>query len=107
LQRIVRTLECVQMYRTRSLLERQAHAMTFEAMLADLPCHCDVGCKRSSQGIKTAWRGDKLHLDVADSMIPVSAIVTAAQSSASMLASRMSLACAESTCAVRPKSPRI
>jgi len=62
----------------RSLLERQAHAMTLEAMLADLPCHCDLGCKRSSQGIKTAWRGYKLHLDVADGMIPVSAIVTAA-----------------------------
>jgi len=62
----------------QSRLERQAHGMTLDAMLADLPCHCDVGCKRSSQGIKTAWRGYKLHLDVADGMIPISAIVTSA-----------------------------
>jgi len=59
-------------------LERQAQGMPLGAMLADLPCGCDVGCKRNSQGFTTSWRGYKLHLDVADGMIPVSAIVTSA-----------------------------
>jgi len=59
-------------------LERQAQGMRLDAMLADLPCHCDVGCKRNSQGFMIAWRGYKLHMDVADGMIPVSAIVTSA-----------------------------
>jgi len=62
----------------KSLLERQAHGMSLDAMLAELPCHCDVSAKSSSQGAPMWWRGYKLHLDVADGMIPVSAIVTAA-----------------------------
>lgn len=39
---------------------------------------CDVGTKRNSQGFKTTWIGYKLHLDVADGMIPVSAVLTSA-----------------------------
>jgi len=59
-------------------LQRQVQGMSLQAMLEDLPRNCDKGCKRNSQGFTTAWRGYKLHLDVADGMIPVSAIVTSA-----------------------------
>jgi len=34
----------------RTRIERQTHGMTLPEMLADLPCKCDVGCKRNSQG---------------------------------------------------------
>lgn len=47
-------------------------------MLTDLPTCCDVGTKRNSNGYKTSWIGYKLHLDVGDGMVPISAIVTSA-----------------------------
>lgn len=48
------------------------------ANLADLPTVCDWGCKKNSQCRKECWRGYKLHLDVIDGDIPVSAILTSA-----------------------------
>ena len=59
-------------------IERQALGMSIEAMLADLPQACDVGSKCNSQGFKSSWVGYKLHLDVADGMIPISAVLTSA-----------------------------
>jgi hypothetical protein len=58
-------------------IERQ-QTMTLEEMLADLPRQCAVGCKTNSHGRKETWRGYKLHLDVADGQIPISAVLTAA-----------------------------
>jgi hypothetical protein len=58
-------------------IERQ-QGMTLEEMLAELPRHCAVGIKTNSQGRKETWRGYKLHLDVADGEIPISAVLTAA-----------------------------
>src|SRR5205807_126044 len=58
-------------------IERQ-QKMTLEEMLADLPRDCAVGCKTNSHGRKETWRGYKLHLDVADGQIPISALLTAA-----------------------------
>jgi hypothetical protein len=58
-------------------LERQ-RSMTFPEMLADLPQACDWGGKQNSQGNTQYWRGYKLHLDVADGQIPVSAVLTSA-----------------------------
>ncbi|MBI4024446.1 MAG: transposase, partial [Verrucomicrobia bacterium] len=46
--------------------------------LADLPTGCDHGTKRNSQGFKDSWIGYKLHMDVIDGDIPVSAILTSA-----------------------------
>lgn len=46
--------------------------------LADLPAVCDWGCKKNSQSKTEYWRGYKLHLDVIDGDIPVSAILTSA-----------------------------
>lgn len=59
-------------------LERQSLGMSIKAMLADLPQACDVGSKCNSQGFKSSWIGYKLHLDVADGMIPISAVLTSA-----------------------------
>jgi len=46
--------------------------------LADLPQPCDIGCKKNSKGHTEHWIGYKLHLDVMDGDIPVSAILTSA-----------------------------
>ena len=48
------------------------------ANVAELPCHCDWGCKTNRQGKTAFWRGYKLHLDVGDGDIPLSAVLTAA-----------------------------
>ncbi len=58
-------------------LERQCHQSVAEA-LADLPVHCDVGAKKNSKGHKQAWLGYKLHVDVNDCCLPLSAVLTAA-----------------------------
>ena len=58
-------------------LERQ-RGQTLDEMLADLPAHCDVGVKTNSKGFKESWIGYKLHLDVADGMVPIAAVLTAA-----------------------------
>lgn len=49
-----------------------------EANLSDLPKACDWGCKKNSQSKKESWRGYKLHLDVIDGDIPISAVLTSA-----------------------------
>lgn len=58
-------------------IERQRH-QKLDAMLADLPRHCDIGAKTNSRGHQNYWRGYKLHLDVADGQIPISALLTSA-----------------------------
>lgn len=49
-----------------------------DQMLSELPTQCDVGRKTSSQGHENYWEGYKLHLDIADGQIPVSAVLTSA-----------------------------
>lgn len=46
--------------------------------LADLPTTCDSGCKTNSKGHNQWWRGYKLHWDVIDGDIPISALLTSA-----------------------------
>ena len=58
-------------------LERQ-RTQKLPEMLADLPKQCDIGGKKNSQGNEDYWRGYKLHLDVADGQIPISAVLTSA-----------------------------
>ena len=58
-------------------IQRQRH-QKLERMLAELPKGCDLGAKTNSQGQKQYWRGYKLHLDVADGQIPISAVLTSA-----------------------------
>ena len=53
-------------------------SMQLEAMLKDLPRSCSIGVKKSSKGHEQYWRGYKLHLDVADGQIPISAVLTGA-----------------------------
>ena len=61
----------------KTRLERQ-RTMSLEEMVAELPRHCSLGVKTASDGNQKYWRGYKLHLDVADGQIPISAILTAA-----------------------------
>lgn len=58
-------------------LKRQRH-QKLSAMLAALPRQCDIGAKKNSQGNEQYWRGYKLHLDVADGQLPISAVLTSA-----------------------------
>jgi Transposase DDE domain/Transposase domain (DUF772) len=58
-------------------IERQ-RKQKLPQMLSDLPRQCDIGVKKTSQGHEQYWRGYKLHLDVADGQIPISAILTSA-----------------------------
>lgn len=58
-------------------LQRQRR-QKLPVMLADLPQQCDCGVKKSSQGNEQYWRGYKLHLDVADGQVPISAVLTSA-----------------------------
>jgi hypothetical protein len=58
-------------------LQRQ-RTMTVPEMVAELPKHCNVGCKCDSKGYKTTWIGYKLHIDTADGDIPVSCLLTSA-----------------------------
>lgn len=59
-------------------IERQRH-QSLDRMLADLHTGCSLGVKKSSKGHQHYWRGYKLHLDVADGQIPISAILTGAK----------------------------
>jgi hypothetical protein len=47
-------------------------------MIAELPVACDRGTKMNAKGYKTSWNGFKLHLDVGDAGMPVSALITSA-----------------------------
>jgi hypothetical protein len=54
-------------------------SMSLPDMLKELPMDCSLGVKTSSKGYTQYWRGYKLHLDVADGQIPISAVLTAAK----------------------------
>ena len=58
-------------------IERQ-QTMKVAEMIKDLPKGCAVGCKTNSHGRKDTWRGYKLHLDVADGQVPITALLTSA-----------------------------
>ena len=66
-------------------LERQ-QTMTLEEMLEDLPRQCDVDTKKNSKGHRETWIGYKFHLDVADSQIPISCILSSASTHDSQVA---------------------
>jgi hypothetical protein len=46
--------------------------------LDELPKACDIGTKRNSKGHDVHWAGFKLHVDVTDEGLPVSAVTTSA-----------------------------
>jgi hypothetical protein len=56
----------------------QQRRQKLDRMLKELPRECGIGVKTSSQGIQKYWRGYKLHLDVADGQLPISAVLTSA-----------------------------
>lgn len=58
-------------------IEKQ-QTMSLVEMLEDLPKGCDIGTKKNSKGHAEHWIGYKLHLDIADGCVPISAILTSA-----------------------------
>lgn len=58
-------------------LQQQPHRSLAEN-LADLPKTSDSGAKNGAKGHMEYWRGYKLHLDVIDGDIPISAVLTSA-----------------------------
>ena len=58
-------------------LDRQV-ALSAEEAVLELPTNCDRGTKKNAKGYKTSWNGYKLHLDINDAGLPISAIVTSA-----------------------------
>jgi len=58
-------------------IERQK-TMSLKEMLEELPYCCDIGTKKNSKGHSEHWIGYKLHLDIADGCVPISAILTSA-----------------------------
>jgi len=51
---------------------------SLEDAISELPTVCDRGTKKNSKGYKTSWNGYKLHLDINDNGLPISALVTSA-----------------------------
>ena len=64
--------------RERGTRLKRQRQQKLPAMLAHLPRLCDIGAKRNSQGNEHYWCGYKLHLDVADGQLPISAVLTSA-----------------------------
>ena len=58
-------------------IERQLTQTVAEA-IAELPVACDVGTKIDSKGSKRHWVGYKLHVDIGDGGVPLSAVTTSA-----------------------------
>jgi len=58
-------------------IERQ-YAQSYEEAISELPTACDKGTKKDSKGSEHYWVGYKLHVDVGDGGIPISAITTSA-----------------------------
>jgi hypothetical protein len=69
-----------------SRIEKQANDMSLDEMLVDLQKACAVGTKKNSKGYKVSWIGYKLHIDVADGGIPISAVLTSASTHDSQVA---------------------
>lgn len=70
---------------------RRQRAQGLAEMLGEIPTGCDRGAKRNANGVKTAWRGYKLHLDTADCGVPISALLSSASLHDSLAAIPLSL----------------
>jgi len=57
---------------------KKQKAMSLEGMLFDLPKHCTIGTKKNSKGPAENWIGYKLHLDIVNGGVSISAILTSA-----------------------------
>ena len=55
-------------------LDRQV-ALSAEEAILELPTCCDRGTKKNAKGYKTSWNGYKLHLDINDTGLPISALL--------------------------------
>ncbi len=77
-----------------SRIERQLE-QDFETSFKELPRTCDVGGKTNSKGHPSYWVGFKLHLDVSDGGLPLSAFTSSASLHDSQVAIPLSLKTAD------------
>ena len=77
-----------------TVLEQQ-QTMTLPQVLAHLPQAADHGCKKNSKGYVESWIGYKLHIDTADSGVPISLILTSASVHDSQVAIPLALTSAQ------------
>ena len=77
--------------------KQRAPDAALPSMLSAIPTACDIGAKRNSKGFTETWQGYKLHLDVADTGLPVSAILTSASVHDSQVAIPLMLTTQERT----------
>lgn len=61
----------------KTRLPKQVGQSAKEA-IAELPSACDIGVKKDAKGNTRFWVGYKLHLDVADGGLPITALTTSA-----------------------------
>jgi len=67
---------CIKPAKTKRLARQISQSSA--KSLKELDKKCSWGCKKNSQGNISFWKGYKLHLDVTDFGIPVTAVVTGA-----------------------------
>jgi len=63
--------------KVKSRQEKQVE-QPWQESVAELPTICDIGTKQNSKGKRFYWTGFKLHIDVADGGVPISACTTSA-----------------------------
>lgn len=56
-------------------LDRQVYLSAMEA-IRELPTNCAPGTNKNAKGYKKSWNGYKPHLDMNDTGLPISALVT-------------------------------
>lgn len=61
-----------------NLREQQLNEPDLKKLLDNLPKQCDKGMKKNPRGFHTFWTGYKLHANVDDNGIPLTAILTSA-----------------------------
>ena len=74
---------------------KRQREQTLAQMLEEIPTACDRGTKCNAQGYKNSWRGYKLHLDTADCVVPIAALLSSASMHDSLAAIPLSLISAD------------
>jgi hypothetical protein len=62
----------------KSDIPEQQRVQSPEESIEKLECTCQWGCRINSQGNHYIWKGYKIHPDVSDTGIPLTAVITGA-----------------------------
>lgn len=81
--------------RAPKLTVARQRTQSLEDMLKEIPTACSRGAKSNALGYKNSWNGYKLHLDIADCGVPISAVLSSASMHDSRAAIPLSLISAD------------